>query len=230
MLLRRITEHVKAQNWFAVGLDFLIVVMGVFMGLQLDNWNAERLDRISEKKIISYLYADFEALGKETNEKIEFLSSISNDIAAINDLIVQDPEGLDAQRLRIFYETAFSLPPFSGQSDSYEQLVSSGEMNLLRNDELRAELVAHASLTRDLAYRDQAVREWSRPYLTSLVRLDSLIEAMPLDEALLEAGSMADLIVAIGMYQNIYQNHHEAHQQHRESFSKLEAMLLEEVN
>jgi hypothetical protein len=26
MMLRRITEHVKAQNWFAVGLDFVIVV------------------------------------------------------------------------------------------------------------------------------------------------------------------------------------------------------------
>ncbi|WP_340694165.1 hypothetical protein [Hyphomonas sp.] len=29
MLLRRMTQHVKEQNWFAVGLDFLIVVMGV---------------------------------------------------------------------------------------------------------------------------------------------------------------------------------------------------------
>jgi len=27
MILRRITEHVKAQNWFAVGLDFVIVVI-----------------------------------------------------------------------------------------------------------------------------------------------------------------------------------------------------------
>ena len=33
MILRRITEHVKAQNWFAVGLDFLIVVVGVFIGV-----------------------------------------------------------------------------------------------------------------------------------------------------------------------------------------------------
>ncbi len=33
MLLRRVTEHVKTQNWFAVLLDFLIVVIGVFMGL-----------------------------------------------------------------------------------------------------------------------------------------------------------------------------------------------------
>lgn len=29
MLLRRITKRVKAQNWFAVGLDFAIVLLGV---------------------------------------------------------------------------------------------------------------------------------------------------------------------------------------------------------
>ena len=31
MLLRRITKHVKDQNWFAVFIDFLIVVVGVFI-------------------------------------------------------------------------------------------------------------------------------------------------------------------------------------------------------
>ena len=39
MLLRRITKHVKDQNWFAVGIDFVIVVVGVFIGLQVANWN-----------------------------------------------------------------------------------------------------------------------------------------------------------------------------------------------
>ena len=29
MLLRRITQHVKDQNWFAVAVDFVIVVIGV---------------------------------------------------------------------------------------------------------------------------------------------------------------------------------------------------------
>lgn len=40
MLLRRITQHVKDQNWFAVGLDFLIVVVSVFIvfrGRQLEH-------------------------------------------------------------------------------------------------------------------------------------------------------------------------------------------------
>ena len=42
MILRRITEHVKAQNWFAVFLDFIIVVVGVFIGIQVANWNDAR--------------------------------------------------------------------------------------------------------------------------------------------------------------------------------------------
>ena len=39
MLLRSITRHVKDQNWFAVFIDFLIVVVGVFIGIQVANWN-----------------------------------------------------------------------------------------------------------------------------------------------------------------------------------------------
>jgi hypothetical protein len=43
MILRSLTKHVKDQNWFAVGLDFAIVVIGVFIGIQVANWNDERL-------------------------------------------------------------------------------------------------------------------------------------------------------------------------------------------
>jgi len=43
MLLRRVREHVTAHNWLAVSVDLIIVVLGVFLGIQLSNWNAERL-------------------------------------------------------------------------------------------------------------------------------------------------------------------------------------------
>jgi hypothetical protein len=42
MLLRRVMKHVRDQNWFAVGIDFLIVVTGVFIGIQVANWNEAR--------------------------------------------------------------------------------------------------------------------------------------------------------------------------------------------
>ncbi len=45
MLLRRVIEHVREQNWTAVGIDFVIVVAGVFVGIQVSNWNAASVDR-----------------------------------------------------------------------------------------------------------------------------------------------------------------------------------------
>ncbi len=52
MILRRVIEHVKAQQWTAVAIDFVIVVAGVFVGLQVQEWNAARGHRAAE---IGYL-------------------------------------------------------------------------------------------------------------------------------------------------------------------------------
>ena len=42
MILRRVTKHVKEQNWFAVGLDFFIVVVGILIAFQITNWSEAR--------------------------------------------------------------------------------------------------------------------------------------------------------------------------------------------
>jgi len=34
MILRRIVENVRARDWFTVTIEFLIVVVGIFVGLQ----------------------------------------------------------------------------------------------------------------------------------------------------------------------------------------------------
>ena len=44
MVIRRIREHVAAQNWFAVAIDLCIVVAGVFIANQVSDWNAARAE------------------------------------------------------------------------------------------------------------------------------------------------------------------------------------------
>lgn len=46
MILRRLTKHVNDQNWFAVGLDFVIVVAGILIAFQITNWSAARQDNL----------------------------------------------------------------------------------------------------------------------------------------------------------------------------------------
>jgi len=42
MILRRAREHVTHHNWFAVAVDLAIVIIGVFIGTQVSNWNDDR--------------------------------------------------------------------------------------------------------------------------------------------------------------------------------------------
>ncbi|NNU16524.1 hypothetical protein HK107_09350 [Parvularcula sp. ZS-1/3] len=68
MILRRVMEHVRTQNWVAVGIDFFIVVVGVFMGLQLGNWNDERRDRDEEQEFLIALHREILA-GRDVYEE-----------------------------------------------------------------------------------------------------------------------------------------------------------------
>jgi len=67
MLLRRLSRHIGEQNWFAVVLDFFIVVLGVFIGVQLGNWNSARTDRAAYEDALERYRAEL-AINLETLE------------------------------------------------------------------------------------------------------------------------------------------------------------------
>lgn len=52
MILRRLSANLRAQNWTAIGIDFLIVVLGVFVGIQASNWNQARIDRAQTQRLL----------------------------------------------------------------------------------------------------------------------------------------------------------------------------------
>lgn len=58
MLLRRVIEHVGTQNWTAVALDFVIVVVGVFIGIQVSNWNESLAFQEREKVLLRALHGE----------------------------------------------------------------------------------------------------------------------------------------------------------------------------
>ncbi|MEZ5921721.1 MAG: hypothetical protein R3C60_10270 [Parvularculaceae bacterium] len=45
MILRRITNAFRRQDWFTVGIETLIVVLGVFLGLQAQEWAADQAEK-----------------------------------------------------------------------------------------------------------------------------------------------------------------------------------------
>ena len=58
MLLRRIKAHIQKENWFAVSLDFSIVIVGVFIGMQVTNWNESRAEYQRETQLLQDLKSE----------------------------------------------------------------------------------------------------------------------------------------------------------------------------
>jgi len=58
MTLRSVTKHLKSQNWFAVFIDFIILVLGVFIGIQVANWNEELAEYEHERLLLIELRSE----------------------------------------------------------------------------------------------------------------------------------------------------------------------------
>lgn len=66
---RRLTHNLRTQNWTAITLEFLIVVIGVFIGTQVANWNQERVERRETERMLVQLVPELQS-------QMEFFDSI----------------------------------------------------------------------------------------------------------------------------------------------------------
>ncbi|GJL91345.1 hypothetical protein [Hyphococcus sp.] len=146
MILRRITEHVKAQNWFAVGLDFLIVVIGVFVGLQVNNWNEARAENNRATNYRESLASDLQNdIGRMTNaialknQVIEFGRTALN---AARNKQTDDPWPV----IYAFFQASQAGGPVTVNT-TYQELTSSGEVRLIDELDVRQELANYYTET-----------------------------------------------------------------------------------
>ena len=76
MIFRRIKAHVEKENWFAVGVDFLIVVIGVFLGIQIGNWNEARVSSIQETEYLEQLRNEIAVNAEMTRYQAQYVDRI----------------------------------------------------------------------------------------------------------------------------------------------------------
>lgn len=142
MLLRSVTSHVRSQNWVAVGLDFIIVVVGIFVGLQADAWNEGRKERVRERAAIEQLLSDFESNGAMVDRMVEFHSRKVEELTfAMGALTSGDLDPEEYGRFRNAFVSMTQLPPLGATMGGYDALIGSGDFGLIRDQKLRSMLV-----------------------------------------------------------------------------------------
>ena len=138
MILRRVIEHVRTQNWTAVVLDFFIVVVGVFIGIQVSNWNETRSDAIEAGNALDWLEEDFRQNLARTERS---LAAHETNLAAAGRLIdgIRTGQFVEGSLTQDINRAAnFATPP--GPSATFQELVSGSRLRLIRSVDLRRKL------------------------------------------------------------------------------------------
>jgi hypothetical protein len=138
MILRRFTEHVRNQNWFAVGLDVIVVVTGIYIGLQADAWMSVKQDRALEVEYVERLVSDMEESIVEQRELMQVFDESNAAIDYIAQLMrSRSFDGIDEERLILGLNSVGWVPPLATNMITVRELQSTGNISLIRDVSVR---------------------------------------------------------------------------------------------
>lgn len=167
MVLRRFREHVAKHNWFSVAIDVLIVVLGVFLGMQANNWNEGRLDRQRGEQYRRRLVDDLRANEEDFRQRIVYYGQVHDAAyAALQDL--RRPKSADPVGFLLDAFKGTNILPRSTQRATYQEIVSAGAMGLLGDESIRRRIMTYYA-TLDMTDRLTATLPPYRDRLRSIM-------------------------------------------------------------
>jgi hypothetical protein len=139
VLLRRISEHIKNQDWFTVWVEIAIVFLGVFIGLQADNWNDERIAKADAKIYYARLIKDLYAEESTRLAQIAYYQRTKRHGEAALAAIQQSDSELGEQFLIDIYQ-ASQIWNYTTQRTTYDELVAGRIANTIPDADVRSRL------------------------------------------------------------------------------------------
>lgn len=141
MIFRRVKAHIEKENWFAVSVDFFIVVLGMFMGFQLQQWNENRSDAANSREYLKRLVVDMEL----STARNEFQAKLAFDHVESYDLVLNALQNchLEKSKQAQFGASLYNLGKFDMPTmlmGTIDELNATGNFLLIRNLELRSQI------------------------------------------------------------------------------------------
>jgi len=138
MVIRRIRNHVAEHNWFAVAIDFLIVVAGIVIGTQVNNWNQARIEHQQGAEYRKRLIAELQSNHVHNDDRRKYWNRV-RDHAHSALAQIQKPSGDDRQFLLDAYQ-ASQIRTSQPKRFAYDELISTGRLEEIGNAKLQDEV------------------------------------------------------------------------------------------
>lgn len=173
MIIKRITQKLLNQSWGELLVEILVVIVGVFLAIQVENWNEARKELVQEEALLESLYADL-AENKNIGERyIDRYSEVERDALKLLEIAKSEQEPTTSD----FYSTingTFATRPPRFISNTWDVLTASGQLTIIQNADIKEEVADLYQLlegfSQALAQRAEVDREEMERFLMD--RLD----------------------------------------------------------
>ena len=189
MLLRRFTKHITDQNWFAVSLYVIVVIVGIFLGLQVQNWYEAQADRELEKVYLQRLLDDADAsiaalghnitLGETRIEAIDRAYQLM-----FNHQITED----NREEFSNYFNDHKGFSIMDVYLTTIDELVASGQVTLIQSNEIRE---ATGLLRKEYDVADRSQQREAAALVRLFVDINELIKLDEMGKVILNP--LADL-------------------------------------
>ncbi len=164
MILRRIATHFRKQEWTAIGIDFLIVVLGVFVATQVTNWNEEREARARAAIYSERLVDDLRYEAWQTEYLIAYYKDVLANAERAVGALTDGPRLSDEQLLISAYRASQYLY-YGTRRATYDEMVATGDIGLIADRRLReTALTFYGDPTIDIVTNEARTSEYRRVF------------------------------------------------------------------
>ncbi|OZV68054.1 hypothetical protein CA834_10430 [Winogradskyella aurantia] len=139
---------------YAIG-EIILVVIGILIALQINNWNEERKELFNETKILNTLHAEFQQNRKTLDSTLTVLGNAEKALTFVLTNINPEPKlNLSSQKLdSVLFET-ITNPYWKRSEYTLRNLENSGKLSGLSNEDLKTKLYEWSLVSTDIEDKD----------------------------------------------------------------------------
>ena len=138
MILRRIADGFVRQDWATVGVEFVIVVAGIFLGLEVNNWNELRMERAEERTNLERLLDEAENAVAYIGREVERgAARIAGHRELLETMFSDGPLPEDLTLAERGFMTLSFMPAMAPARTTYDELTAAGGLRLIRSSHVR---------------------------------------------------------------------------------------------
>ena len=139
--LGRLSHALKGRHWSSIGIELLLIIVGILAALSIDDWAEERENRRTEQDYLQILSRDLDQMAEGLLAYVEFETSMAQSGAMVLKLLSGEGYERQGEVLRGQLSNMGSRRTLRLVSAAYTDLTSTGNLQLIQSRSLRDQLL-----------------------------------------------------------------------------------------